>query len=399
MAILKRLVGDGTDKRKNARYDVVLRVKGKQIWKTFKTETAAKVYVEETCPDIRDGSWKKLKDATFGEYAEQWKGTFLIAGTVDENGNLDQKRLKPSTIRGYRTIVDAYLIPQFEHIPLQAIDAGRIIAFESKLLQREKFSNKSVHNALTLLGRILEDARKAGYLKVSPMIDVEKTQFTCKKGRALKADEAQKLLAKCSGYLKTMVMVMLLAGLRRAEVLGLKWTDIDFDNDVIHVRRSLEWLSRKHGQVAEDQNAFVFQPPKYHSIRKVDMSPLLKAELRAMRLRSEDKEGLIFQTAKSTPMQPSNVYRREFKPAVEAAEIGKVKIHDLRHTFGSWKIEQGENVVYVSRQMGHKDASITLKVYSHLIKEQRPEAAAKTDAMLFQPTPQAQAASASSSVN
>ena len=82
---------------------------------------------------------------------------------------------------------------------------------------------------------------------------------------------------------------------------------------------------------------------------------------------------------------------RLFKPAVKAADIGKVKIHDLRHTFGSWKIEQGENVLYVSKQMGHKDASITLKVYSHLIKESRPEAAAKTDALLFQP-PAAQAA-------
>src|ERR1051326_1193328 len=148
--------------------------------------------------------YRELKKATFGKYIEGWKTTYLIPGTIDENGNLTAKRLNPSTIRGYRTIIDGYLKPEFEHIPLQAIDAGKIKALESKLLQRPKFSNKSVHNALTLLGRILDDARIDGYLKVSPMIDVEKTKFVCKKGRALRY-EASMVTAKPAndGHRKT----------------------------------------------------------------------------------------------------------------------------------------------------------------------------------------------------
>jgi integrase len=111
---------------------------------------------------------------------------------------------------------------------------------------------------------------------------------------------------------------------------------------------------------------------------------MLKAELRKAYMKATDKEGLLFLTTEGTPWNPSNVYNRLFQPAVKAAEIGKLNMHDLRHTFGSWKVEQGENILYVSKQMGHKDASVTLKIYSHLIKEKRPEAAAKTDAMLFQ---------------
>lgn len=312
------------------------------------------------------------------------------------NGNrlfLILKKHTPATIRGYRTILDCYLIPEFGKLQLQAIDAGKIVAFESKLLQSSRKnktgrSNKTAHNALTLLGRILEDARKGNYLKVSPMVDVEKTKFKCEKGRALKPDEAQKLLAKCFGELRLMVMVMLLAGLRRAELFGLKWADIEFELDVIRVQRSVEWLSRKHGRVAEDQDAFMFKPPKYDSVRNVDLSPMLKKELREMRLRSQDKEGLIFQTSNGTLMSPSNVYSRDFLPAVKAAEIGKLKFHDLRHSFGSTKIEQGENVLYVSKQMGHQDPSMTFRVYAHLIKESRPEAAIKTDAFLFTPMTQ-----------
>jgi integrase len=63
--------------------------------------------------------------------------------------------------------------------------------------------------------------------------------------------------------------------------------------------------------------------------------------------------------------------------------IGKVRWHDLRHTFGSWKIEQGENVYSVMRQMGHSSPSVTADIYAHQIRARRPEAAAKTDAMIF----------------
>lgn len=61
----------------------------------------------------------------------------------------------------------------------------------------------------------------------------------------------------------------------------------------------------------------------------------------------------------------------------------KVRWHDLRHTFGSLKIDQGEDLPYVSRQMGHSSLSVTGQIYAHQIQERRPEAAAKTDAMIF----------------
>ena len=80
--------------------------------------------------------------------------------------------------------------------------------------------------------------------------------------------------------------------------------------------------------------------------------------------------------------------------------FAKLRIHDLRHTFGSWKLDQGEDIVYVSRQMGHADVSITAKVYAHLIKDKRPEATAKTDANLFQiPIPAEEPAVASAMIH
>ena len=114
-------------------------------------------------------------------------------------------------------------------------------------------------------------------------------------------------------------------------------------------------------------------------------------------MQATDKRGLIFQARTRKPLDPKNAYNRWFLPAVERAlakatkakdEEGMktfdgLRLHDLRHTFGSWKIAQGEDVLYVSAQMGHARPSITYDVYSHLIDKRRPHAAAKTDAALF----------------
>lgn len=106
---------------------------------------------------------------------------------------------------------------------------------------------------------------------------------------------------------------------------------------------------------------------------------------------------LIFQSREGGPLDPGGVVSRWFHPAVESAiekatedkDDAAVKVltglnfHDLRHTFGSLKISQGEDVVYVSKQLGHNRPSITFDVYAHLLKRQRPEAAKKTDELIF----------------
>ena len=82
-------------------------------------------------------------------------------------------------------------------------------------------------------------------------------------------------------------------------------------------------------------------------------------------------------------MDPDNLVKRQFLPAVKAAKIGKLRFHDCRHTFGSLKIEQGENLKYVQVQMGHSDIKVTLDIYGHLLKDANPAAAARTDELIF----------------
>jgi len=123
----------------------------------------------------------------------------------------------------------------------------------------------------------------------------------------------------------------------------------------IYVRRSYCNTSKK------------LQSPKTKNARrKVDMFPTLVHELKKHRL-SCHKGGLdlVFSNSDGTILDPDNMVHRGFLPALRAAKIRTVRFHDLRHTNVSLRIEQGQNLVYVSKQIGHSNVSTTLNVYSH----------------------------------
>jgi integrase len=225
-------------------------------------------------------------------------------------------------------------------------------------------SKKTIRNVLTLLGEILARAVSEGYLRHSPMEAVEKPKASReKKGRALKPDDVQGILKHCAGNLRLPFLTALLTGLRRGELFGLWWEDIDLDHNVVRVRRSLYWAHGKNHKKAEGDPSWLYVTPKSkNSLREVDLSPALRKELLAHRLASGRASGLVFCSAAGTPLTPENVTKRALTKALEKldaerakekqASIGKVRWHDLRHTFGSMKLEQGENVYYVQRQMG-----------------------------------------------
>jgi integrase len=115
------------------------------------------------------------------------------------------------------------------------------------------------------------------------------------------------------------------------------------------------------------------------------MSPQLRRILLEHRMRHGNQQsGLVFVNREGGPMDPRNFAKRQFQVAVKAAGLGKLRFHDLRHTFGSLKIQQGENIKYVQVQMGHSSIRVTLDIYGHLLKDANPEAAAKTDALIFE---------------
>lgn len=382
--IITRVTKDGAK-----RYVTIIGINGKQQWRTWDRKRDAEDYLDELSPEVRDGSYHEIKKATFSEYLEHWQAAHLLP-----------EQFKPSTYNAYRSIIEFHLLPAFKNYPMLAITPAEINCFSAKLLQqsgtkrKSKLSRKTVRNVLNVLGEILSKAVAEGYLKHSPMEGVDKPKADKEqKGRALKPDEIRSVLKACEGKQHTMIATAIATGMRRGEQFGLDWENVDFDNNLIKVRRALYWRFGKYHERKDGEPTYTFVTPKSKmSIRDIDMSPELRKELLQLYLMS-GKKGLVFCTSKGTPLNPDNVVKRDFADTLKRAEasrsdahlsvIGKVRWHDLRHCFGSLKIDQGEDLLYVSRQMGHSSVSVTADIYAHQIRARRPEAAAKTDAMIF----------------
>lgn len=150
-------------------------------------------------------------------------------------------------------------------------------------------------------------------------------------------------------------------GLRLGELLGLKWSDIDFARGVIRVRRQLT------------QQGALTEPKTASGKREVVMFPDLGRYLREHRLASSFSadDDFVFTTREGTPHLQGNVTKRGLAKGATAAELNHsgeptLRMHDLRHCFASMLIREGADVVFVSRQLGHANPAITLRVYAHL---------------------------------
>jgi len=405
-----RILKDGTK-----RYEVRTRLNGKPVGKRFGKRKKAVDWLARMTVDVNDGTYRDLTKGTFGQYISHWKDTYLLPS-----------QYKPSTLESYRYGLER-LITEFEYLPMTAISAAEINSFSARLL-RKGLSPKTVRNVLNLLNKIFKDAISDNFIRHTPMEGVHKPKVSeGQKGEALKIDEIQTLLkemenriacleeqsqnvdkesatkyyqnlAKYAGRFHLLFMTALLTGMRRGELFGLGWEHVDWEDNVIKVRRALYF---KRGKYHEEKGFVYVDPKTKNSRREIDLSQELKKELLELWMsRGKPKDGLVFCTEDGNPLDADNVVKRNFPKLLKAAELGKweevekngkkverfrpaYRWHDLRHTFATLKIEQGSNIYYVSKQLGHSKVATTVDIYGHLLEKRKPEEAAKTDQLIF----------------
>ena len=154
-------------------------------------------------------------------------------------------------------------------------------------------------------------------------------------------------------------------------------------NQFIHFRTLEDTCSREVIQRTFNKGEW-YKPKSKTSNRKIDLGPSMMSVMKKWKVACLPNEhDLVFPNSMGNPIDQSMLLRKHFFPALKKAEIGKIRFHDLRHTYASLLIEQGENIKYIQNQLGHASPVVTLEVYAHLINPTNQEAACRLENTIF----------------
>jgi integrase len=296
--------------------------------------------------------------------------------------------LSPKTAERYRQLSEQQIIPHLGAISLRKLDTAHVRDWHAKLLAAGGKDGRPLHprtvgHAHRLLHRALARAVEDGKL-FRNVAGVKPPKVEDEELEILTADQIADCLAKLRDHaLYSIVYVALGTGLRRGELLGLQWSDIDFDASMLRVERSIE----------ETQAGLRFKPPKSKAGRRtISLAPSTVETLRSHRRRQLEArmalglgkapdDALVFCQHDGAPMSPDKL-SRDWARLVASRKLPRVSFHALRHSHVSALVAAGIDVHSVSERIGHGSAALTLRVYTHLFTKKDAAAAAAIEAML-----------------
>lgn len=221
-------------------------------------------------------------------------------------------------------------------------------------MQSEGCSPSTIRNALLPLRVIYRRAANRGEVATIPTTGLELPAVRGRRDRIASPAEACALLAALPEQDRAIWATAFYAGLRRGEIMALRWEDVDLKHDVLRVRRSY------------DPIAGPIEPKSRAGTRTVPIASVLRGELLAHRLRSGRFVGLVFGRAAERPFNPASLSNRAGR-AWKASGLTPIGLHECRHTCASFLIAAGANAKALSVILGHSTIGITFDRYGHLM--------------------------------
>ncbi len=342
---------------------------GRRIRKHFDSLNDARIWREESYGKLRRRELRAPSAITFGEAAEVWLQGARVGTVRTRSGDL----YKPSTIRSYEQALrgprDLHggLLGAFGRIRLSELTVDDVQAYADRLLAAGA-QPSTVHNQVMPVRAICRWRRRE--VAVNPTVGLSLPAVRLGRVRIVTPAEAEVLLAALNPRDRVLWATALYAGLRRGELMGLRWCDLDLAHGLLEIAQA--WDPKEHCMVA----------PKSHAgNRRVPIATALRAYLELLSLTAViDSRSLVFGTG-GLPFSASPLYERAHR-AWRRVGLRPISLHDCRHTFASLMIAAGVNAKALSTFMGHANISITLDRYGHLFPGAEDQAAGLMDAYL-----------------
>lgn len=352
----------------------------KRRQKTFTvrgTKKAAEQELTRLLHELNTGAFIEPTRITVGEYLKRWLSDYAAP------------KVSAKTFERYSEIVRLHLTPALGHHQLTALKPMMIQECYAAALRNGRIDGNGGLSAQTVLHhhRVLREALRQAVrwqlLGRNPVDAVEPPRPQRREMVVLDEDQTIQLLdAAKESRLYIVVLLAVTTGLRRGEILGLRWQDIDIDNRIAHVRRTVEQV----------RGGLRFKEPKTAKSRRAVALPELAVEALRRHLVDQKRERLKLGSAyrdsdlvcarlHGTPLDPGEV-TAGFARLIGSLDLPRIRLHDLRHGHATHLLRQGTHPKIVSERLGHSTVGITLDTYSHVMPGMQEEAALKLDETL-----------------
>ena len=369
----KRANGEGSiRKRKDGRWEGRYTAghdpeTGKTIYKNVlgKTQTEVKEKLKRAIEDSAKLDMSKVGQYTVGQWMDVWFENYA------------KIKVRPSSHQTYRGYIENHIKPNIGSIPLNKLTSlelqklykkllgnGRVERIESKK-QPKGLSAKTVRNINQIICSALNLAIEQKLLLTNPADACALPKLEHREMKTLPVEQLASFLreAKESGVFE-MYYIELATGLRRGELLGLKWSDIDLEHGSLRVQRQ---IARIDGEIVEaplkTKNAYRTLP------LSADAIDVLKTQKKKC-----GNSQYVFPSPTGGPISPDSVLHMLHR-VLKRAGLPKVRFHDLRHTFATLALQNGVDIKTVSGMLGHFSAGFTLDTYAHVTTAAQKEAA------------------------
>lgn len=345
---------------------------GRQIQKTVTGKTKAVVAkkMRELAVQVDQATYQEPSNYTVGEWMDMWAATYLTA-------------VKPGTVTSYLGVIRNYIKPILGAVKLDTLSNLQVQTFVNTI-KESGLSAKSVKNCHGVLHAALERAARNKFIRSNPADDCVLPAIDRKKIHPLEKNESKAFLETIEGHpLEFLFATDLFTGLREGEIMGLKWSCVNFEAGTITVEEQLRYNRQK--------KAYEFLRPKNGKSRTIKVAPHVMQLLKRQKVYQAQQKlaagpmwqssDLVFTDDIGHHLREYNVYR-QFKATVKQIGRPDARFHDLRHTYAAMSLMAGDDIKTLQENLGHATPEFTLSVYGHVIEAMRDASSQRMEAFI-----------------
>lgn len=349
--------------------------KRKQIWRTTKlpvknNKRKAEAFLQELIDKYSNECRGFYSEITVADYFELWLKDI-------------KSEVRPNTYRSYKGNMEKHIIPYFREkgIRLQELKPNDLSDYykfksntDSKLEKSEPLSPRTIQHHHQNISKALNDAVEKGYINYNPDVNSKRPKLKTFNAKFLNQKQINNMLTTIEGNIIYLpVLLCSIYGLRRSEVLGIKWEYVDFENNTIHICETLQQCTKE----LTGESNYTDDTKNSSSNRTMPLIPLIKEKLLVQKQwQIENKKeyeelykdsDFVFTHENGKVITP-NYLTKNFRKVADNLGYTSLRLHDLRHSVASNLLNKGFSYVQTAEWLGHSNPSTTFRFYAHVDK-------------------------------